>query len=207
MINRYLSFSPYSYSVNNPIVIIDPDGKDPRRKHLGSTKDVLNIVKHSVDQSYWGLSQSFGEIKGRYLFTRNEGIIDMKHFFVAAFLSSILNVQSTINAGLLYEIKQKISGEVSNFSPEDANSNKIGAEYGSIMSSNYNKLDLKEFRKYLQSLDPIDPESEEISRDKLYIPEDENSPELEKRTIFDFLFPKPFYGMEPQNHSKEIIFK
>lgn len=49
--------------------------------------------------------------------------------------------------------------------------------------------------------------SNSISFDNVYIPEDGNSPELKKRTIFYFLFPKPFYGMDPNDHTKEVIFK
>ena len=53
------------------------------------------------------------------------------------------------------------------------------------------QIDIKEFNKFLESLDPIDPNSEEISRENVYIPEDGNSPELKKRTILDFLFDSP----------------
>jgi hypothetical protein len=214
LLEKYLSYSPYSYSLNNPILISDPDGNDPRRDQLGTKKDVINIIKQSKDQSYWGLSKSFGELKGRYIYTREAGIIDMKHFFAAAYVASklsisgsVLSEKGTVSAGLDYEIQQFVRGEKSNFAPEDAYSNYLGAEYGAEINSNNEKINLEEFNKYLQSLDPIDPKSAEISSDNVYIPEDGNSPELEKKSVLDFLYPKPFYGMDPQDHSKEINFK
>jgi len=223
LFEKHIQWTPYNYVLGNPMALIDPDGKDPRRNQLGSYKDVLKVIKNSKDKSFEGLTAAFANLeynkddkekKGLFLYTRNEGIIDMKHFFAAAdWASKLSNTGSSIaegmvlDLGLAKEVQQFVLGTKSGFAPEDAHSNWLGAIFGAELNPSGEISDVKEFQKYLLSLDPINPNSEEISDENVYIPENEGSPELSKRSVSDFLFTRPFYGMDPKNHSKEVEFK
>ena len=43
LLDKFTSLSPYVFATDNPLIVIDPDGKDPYRKYLGSAMQVLSI--------------------------------------------------------------------------------------------------------------------------------------------------------------------
>jgi RHS repeat-associated protein len=193
---KHIDYSPYNYVLNNPLVFYDPKGKDPIRRLLGSLENVINIIDNSTEQSYLELSKVFEANVGRYIYTTNGGFIDMKHFFVAAHISSIIGTSLTEFGGYQYEIYQFFKGEPSSFNLEDLYSNYLGAEFGSNVSGNRHKIEVESLKEYLNSLGVLDPDDPRIARDMIYIPEDENDVRLPKLNYLHVEI-KPFHGLNP----------
>ena len=65
---KYYSISPYAYCLNNPIIIIDPDGKDlikvlvPANANASKTKTILIDSKAAAQFSRfaWGMNSKYG---------------------------------------------------------------------------------------------------------------------------------------------------
>ena len=198
LLDKYPSFSPYIYALNSPLVIKDPNGKDPRRDQLGSLHDVINILESNQGKSYDELKDVFGSQVGRYLYTESAGFIDMQHFFAAAHESSIWGVDIALGFGEIKEMQQEIWGSSSAWNPEDLPSNKIGAIFGSYISGNRHNLDIKAFEKYITSLKPLDPNDPKIGREKVYIPERDSDPQLPKSKSYN-----PYHGENPSYEAEK----
>lgn len=198
LLSKYLNITPYSYSINNPIINIDPNGKDPYRKYLASLSDVQNILIENQDKSYLEIGLIFRTSGTRYLATEKGGFIDLNHFFVSAWVSSMseklgLNSKNTtLMAGEVYEFIQGtgLLTKESYNDPEDRPSNYLGVQYGKDAISGENKSET--FTKFIEGYKPLDPKSAEITPSKVYIPYDENSLPLPSRISYD-----PYFGEDP----------
>jgi RHS repeat-associated protein len=107
---KYPSVSPYIYTLNNPINLIDPDGREPVQSFAGTSSDfrnlLINISSRKVG-NYTGAQASnymrnlgntkfekgkivpsetgfFNTKKGRYIYTDKGGWMDMSHFMFYA---------------------------------------------------------------------------------------------------------------------------
>jgi RHS repeat-associated protein len=97
--------SPYAYSLNNPITLVDPDGKEPIKPYAGTVQDFIKIFNNTsskmgqlkgsqahdamlrlgkVEMTFKGpkpaTTAPFNMVKGRYIYTEKGGWIDMAHF-------------------------------------------------------------------------------------------------------------------------------
>src|SRR4030095_8603711 len=85
LLNKYVNVTPYNYSLNNPLVLTDPSGKDPNREQLGTRQGILELVEKS--NSTIELMFALRSNENRYIYTEKAGFIDMVHFIAATITS------------------------------------------------------------------------------------------------------------------------
>jgi len=138
--NIYSSFSPYSFCLNNPVVFVDENGKEPTRLMAGTIEEALShfrdkglttvdeIIEY-IDYATKAAVNHYDEVPGmdddvegfvRYVYTEEKGWIDLYHYFNAA--------KTSEEAMDVFEAKQLAEGEKSAFSYEDLPSNNLGGD-------------------------------------------------------------------------------
>ena len=191
LMENYIDISPYVYSLNNPLIIIDPNGKDPYRQYLGSLTDVLNVLEENKDKTYYQLSDVFASSDVRFVYTKKGGFIDLVHFFYAAQIAYEFGLDAAILAGEFNELFQKLVGDRSANDPEDRRSNFLGAMFG-VKYENMKDDVVKNLEENLTELNILDPLDEEISSVNRYIPYNKYSIPLPER--YSSL---PYHGEDP----------
>jgi RHS repeat-associated protein len=198
LLDKYRNMTPFNYSKNNPLVYVDPDGKDPYRKYLGSFNEVLNIIQENVGKSYWELSNTFEKSDYRYIYTEKEGFIDLRHFFAAAHISKTISFNDALIFGEGIEFGQGAFGNQSVDRPEDRPSNLQGAKFGKEFK--YTKNVYENFKEFIEQQTPLDPSDPKIAQDKIYIPYDEQGKPLPPRKSYD-----AYRGESPNYNRRNII--
>jgi RHS repeat-associated protein len=139
------NWNRYSYVLNNPLGLTDPDGREPNKAQAGTVQQIVAIIKQiernnpntsrmdilkKTDKHFRTQPDQAGNT--RYVFTKESGWIDAKHFFAAAndSANSSLGEVGTNIKGLAVELIQDIEGDDSAFSYEDLGSNSAGADFG-----------------------------------------------------------------------------
>ena len=111
MADKYPSLSPYNYCADNPVILVDPDGREPIlpfvgtastfRKLLNTSRNKVGLYRGQKAANYlknlgnteFSIGQKrplptqtgyFNKKKGRYIYTEKGGWIDMVHFLFYA---------------------------------------------------------------------------------------------------------------------------
>jgi RHS repeat-associated protein len=111
MAGKYPSLSPYCYTANNPINVIDPDGREPVRSQAGTVAGFVNFFNNTknkmgtltgtnahnamlrLGKTEWSWSQMrpmpattnpINSSYDKYIYTEEGGWIDMSHFMFYA---------------------------------------------------------------------------------------------------------------------------
>lgn len=163
------NWNHYSYVLNNPVRTTDPDGRQPNKSQAGTVQQVIAIVYsiqranpgasgrdllRKVDQHFRNQVDEPGAV--RYVYTKESGWLDMKHFFAAANTAAGAGEAVTNAAGLFVELQQTVRNDESAFSYEDVGSNAAGANFGDDVCDPAQGL-TGQLNEYLNSLNPTDP--------------------------------------------------
>ncbi|OGI83523.1 hypothetical protein A2997_00260 [Candidatus Nomurabacteria bacterium RIFCSPLOWO2_01_FULL_36_10b] len=180
---NYLSnpqlLNSYSYANNNPINLIDKDGNVPNKAQAVTPEKILQIIgtieinntnssdtkKDMLDR----IANEFYEVddynnEPRYVYTKERGWIDFKHFTKAAHETNKIGLPATLLGGFVVEIGQAYDKDPSGFSYEDLPSNSAGALFG-LHFNNFTKYKSQnnsisnELKNYLNKIGATNPEN------------------------------------------------
>ncbi len=146
------SLNRYSYGMNNPYKFIDPNGREPVRSQAGSADQVIKYIK-DVEKNNPDLSpnqvlkeayteyrhyeksdisdQKSEKYSPNFVYTENQGVVDIRHFFGNAYYTQKTASESLTHAMFnAWEISQFVLAPWSFFTYEDLTSNRLGREFG-----------------------------------------------------------------------------
>jgi RHS repeat-associated protein len=166
------NWNHYSYVLNNPMVVTDPNGREPNKEQAGTAQQIIAIIQQTerdnpnaspreilqrVDGFFRAQSAGAGAGNTRYVYTEEKGWIDFRHFFAAANQAADYGEVITDALGTAVEVKQTIERSTSAFSYEDIPSNGTGSDFGDDYFDPSGGLLSDQVSGYLNNLRPTAP--------------------------------------------------
>ncbi|MEW5850968.1 MAG: SpvB/TcaC N-terminal domain-containing protein [Myxococcota bacterium] len=177
-----IGLNVYHYSRWNPTKYIDPDGREPTKSEAGTTTEMQQTLTtrylKSADESGTAPLSAFGvrdgdshammsfDGKGRYVYTKKAGWIDMRHFLTYAAIAQKLKengnrdpISAALDVGVMQEVQDifKPGGLASSFSYEDLPSDFHGAWFA-VREFDPTKPFGPQVKAYLDKLGATKPE-------------------------------------------------
>jgi len=158
-------FNRYSYTFNDPVNMLDPDGNSPNRAGAVSHRLIRSNIARNNGLA--GLANNMSNSQ-RYFHTSRYGWVDVRHFGSAA--SYVIGgtpggIVKTLGYGV--EVRQTIQeglnpgGYRSGFSPEDLPSNAAGVSFGEF-AKGYNGTIEEAFAVWASESGATDATSQEF---------------------------------------------
>ncbi len=162
--SKFANMSPYNFVLNSPLILSDPDGREPILETVGTVEDFIALLNNSnncvglyqgqkaseylasINDTEFSISACrpmptqlgyyYNLPKGRYVYTKKGGWIDVSHFmFYAseAYNNLLSGEQDCIGGALLVGLGQEVTDLIesghSSFSYEDLPSDRFGADF------------------------------------------------------------------------------
>lgn len=134
----------YAYVKNNPLKYVDPNGEAPEAKNeIGTLGQFQNFANERYSQGSMTNTQMIDDLANfydaysaadakagipRYINTKGGGLIDLKHYFSSAKITSQSDTYTSLIGGYLVEQRQYSAGDPSGYSFEDLSSNMYGRQ-------------------------------------------------------------------------------
>jgi hypothetical protein len=130
--HKFAAWSPYNFVMNNPILMVDPDGREPIKPLVGTIQQAIefyrlrgfttihqiqNFYANPIDENGKHIAHKDGGYT-RYVYTEKNGWLDLRHVF-----SICSNGEAAMDD---FENAQCLGGLGSCFSYEDLPSNHFG---------------------------------------------------------------------------------
>ena len=209
MADKYPSLSPYAYCAWNPVKLVDPDGEEPVKMYTGTVSDFVLFFNNTATKMGTltgtdahnamirlgntkvngikvvpATTAPFNKCKGRYIYTKKGGWIDMSHFMFYAgrayqhkMSGEEYPVGKALKEGLCQEMTDLLFSEHSAFSYEDLPSDKFGAEFGAnYFDPNSSKDFGTQLKDYMENVLKATSPQEAPNFDSLPMKDSKNPP-------------------------------
>ena len=183
--DKYPWISPYAYCNWNPVMLVDVTGKEPNKKLMGTSAEfrllldnstrmvgtfkgekaaeyMRNLSNYKIIKFKFEPTQTgyFNNKKGRYIYTKKGGWIDMTHFMFYAGRAYKYKeegrkdpVKDAIQDGYLQEVADSFFAPHSAYSYEDLPTDAFGAYFGAnYFDPNSNASLGEQVEKYLNEV-------------------------------------------------------
>jgi RHS repeat-associated protein len=130
--SKFPFMAPYSFAVDNPILIIDEKGNEPARNQAGTIQQAIAQWNSNKKTTSWDIMRYIQNNKDaiRYVYTEDNGWIDLQHYFGAINYGETAMDALEVVAGpkFMQDLFFGEGADKSYFSYEDLPSNAFGGD-------------------------------------------------------------------------------